>query len=89
MTKKSTTTAFNTSSIEAIENDIFYANTVRECSRDLDLMAFDFLRSVEADDNEVRNSIITSYSAIKKTLMVISIKKHPTEIDDVILKIDL
>lgn len=89
MHKESTTPAFNTSSLEAIERDVFYANNVHEVSRDLDLMAFDFLRSSEADDYTVRNSIITSYSAIKKTLMVISIKKHPTLVDDVILKIDL
>ncbi|AEW85901.1 hypothetical protein [Flavobacterium columnare] len=69
--------------LQQIEREVFFANSVSEVSHDLDRGLVCFMNSIDADDLENRMSFLTSYWAIKRTLAVIQLKQNPEQCDDI------
>ncbi|MFK7049873.1 hypothetical protein V3Q77_08225 [Flavobacterium davisii] len=81
MTKESNTF---TQALEAMEQEFFFTNSIKEVSHDLDRAFVCFMQSDDADDMESRMNFFASYWAVKRSLHCIAVKQDPKKCDAII-----
>ncbi|UOX32413.1 hypothetical protein LXD69_10150 [Flavobacterium sediminilitoris] len=71
---------WNTTTLEVIENDVFFKQEYEEVTKTTDDAFMNYLRSECCDDIDARNKALDTWLSIRKTQAIIKLKELPDNI---------